>query len=189
MPPPRKVDQLPPELKGWLHEWFQSHGSSGYEALSDELNFQLEEAGLQLRIGKSALHAYGQEYAEFVKAQEAASLWAQDWMRDNGLEEEAQRHNVLFQMMTTVAFKVLVNMQGKEGKEIEPRDLAFLGKMMKDLMTSSGVREKLIADERERAAKAAREEAAEAVRKHAGKGGLTQETVNAVLSEILGAEV
>lgn len=189
MPRPRKINLLPAELRAWLNEELKERGFSGYEDLAEALNFRLEEEGMELRIGKTAVHAYGKEYAEFARLNEEASAWASSWLQDNGLEEEAQRHNVLFQMMTTVAFKVLVSMQAKEGGQIDPRDLAFLGKMMKDLMNSSGIREKLIADERERAAKQAREQAAEAVKKVGREAGLTEETVSVVLGEILGVEV
>jgi len=164
MPPPRKVELLPAELRQWLHEWWKEKGFHGYEELADELNFRLEEEGLELRIGKSALHSYGQEYAQFVKLQDEAGAWAQEWLADNDMSEEADRHRVLFQMMTSVAFKVLKAQMGKEGGEIDPRELHFLGRMMKDIMQSSGIREQLMAKERERiaaeAAEAARAEAA-----------------------------
>ena len=146
MPRPRKVDLMPEELRGWLKEELRARGFSDYEGLADDLNFRLEEAGMQLRIGKSAVHNFGQEYEEFVKYQEEASAWAAGWMNDNGLEEEAQRHNVLFQMITTLAFKVMQAQMTKQGGEIEPRELHFLGKMLKDVMSSSGIREKLVAD-------------------------------------------
>lgn len=159
MPPPRKVDLLPADLKRYLQEALKARGFAGYEELAEDLNWRLEEAGQQLRIGKSALHAYGQEYAEFVKYQEEASAWAADWMNDNGLEEEAQRHNVLFQMITTLAFKVMQSQMTMDGKDINPQELHFLGRLMKDVMYSSGMREKLVADERARIAKEAREAA------------------------------
>jgi hypothetical protein len=152
MPPPRKVDLLPPELKRFLQDALKKRGFGGYEDLAEELNFMLEEEGMTLRIGKSALHAYGQEYAEFVKYQEEASSWAAEWMNDNGLEEEAQRHNILFQMITTLAFKVMQTQMSKSGDEIDPKELHFIGKMLKDVMSSSGMREKMKADERVRIA-------------------------------------
>lgn len=158
MPVPRKVDLLPPELRGWLQEELRARGFGDYVELSEALNFRLEEAGLELRIGKSALHAYGQEYQEFVKYQEEASAWAAGWMQENGLEEEAKRHNVLFQMVTTLAFKVMQAQMTKGGDEIDPKELHFLGRMLKDVMASSGMREKLVADERR--AQAARLDAA-----------------------------
>ena len=82
-------------------------------------------------------------------------------MQDQGLEDEAKRHNVLFQMITTLAFKVMKNQMTKEGDEIDPRELHFLGKMMKDIMASSGIREKLVEEER-RAAIARLDDAVEA---------------------------
>ncbi|MFB9148742.1 phage protein Gp27 family protein [Roseovarius ramblicola] len=163
MPPPRKVELLPAELRQWLHEWWKEKGFHGYEDLAEELNFRLEQDGLELRIGKSALHAYGQEYEHFVKLQDEAGAWAQQWLADNDLSEEADRHRVLFQMMTSVAFKVLKAQMGKDGEKIDPRELHFLGKMMKDVMSSAGIREQLMAKERERIAA----EAAEAARAEA----------------------
>ncbi len=188
MPPPRKVDLLPAELKGWLQEELKARGFGDYVELAEALNFRLEEEGLTLRIGKSALHSYGQEYAEFVKYQEEASAWAADWMNDNGLEEEAQRHNVLFQMITTLAFKVMQSQMMKKGDEIKPQELAFLGKMLKDVMASSGMREKLVAEERDRIARQAREGAAAVVEKKARQLGLSKDTVQDIRAQILGVE-
>jgi len=148
MPPPRKVDLLPTELKSWLQDALKERGFGGYEELAEDLNFRLEEEGYALRIQKTALHSFGQEYAEFVKYQDEAAAWAADWMQDQGLEDEAKRHNVLFQMITTLAFKVMKNQMTKEGDEIDPKELHFLGKMMKDIMASSGIREKLAEDVR-----------------------------------------
>lgn len=157
MPPPRKVDLLPEELRKWLQEELKARGFADYVDLSEALNFRLEEAGLELRIGKSALHAFGAEYAEFVKYQDEASAWAADWMKDNGLEDEAQRHNVLFQMVTTLAFKAMQAQMLREGDDIDPRELHFIGKMLKDIMASSGIREKIMEGERERIIQAERD--------------------------------
>ncbi|HAW49176.1 MAG TPA: hypothetical protein DCX34_18415 [Roseovarius sp.] len=177
---------MPEELRGWLKEELRARGFSDYEGLADDLNFRLEEAGMQLRIGKSAVHNFGQEYEEFVKYQEEASAWAAGWMNDNGLEEEAQRHNVLFQMITTLAFKVMQAQMTKQGGEIEPRELHFLGKMLKDVMSSSGIREKLVAEERARAAREARESAAETAVKAAHEAGMSEDMAEEIKSRILG---
>lgn len=147
MPVPRKVDLLPSELKGWLKEELQVRGFGGYEDLAEALNFRLEEAGLDLRIRKSALHAFGQEYETFVKYQDEANAWAANWMKEEGLADEAQRHSVLFQMISTVAFKVLQK-KIDEGQDADPKELHFIGRMLKDVMASSGIRQKMIEDER-----------------------------------------
>jgi hypothetical protein len=158
MPPPRKIDLLPPELRDWLRDELRASGFAGYEDLAERLNFRLEEEGLELRIRKSAIHAYGVEYEAMVKAQEEASAWAVGWMQDEGLADEAKRHSVLFQMITTLAFKVMKSQALKEGDEIDPKELHFLGRMLKDVMSSSGIREQTIAADRK--AQAAKLEAA-----------------------------
>jgi hypothetical protein len=139
MPPPRKVDMLPVELRRWLQEALVARGFGDYAALAEELNWKLEETGSEIRIRKSALHDFGSEYREFVRLQEQASDWAKEWLGDMGLEDQAQRQNVLFQMLTTLAFKVMQSEISKEGDEISPQNLHFLARMMKDVMSSSGI--------------------------------------------------
>ncbi|UWQ76817.1 DUF3486 family protein [Leisingera sp. M658] len=185
MPRPRKINMAPAEVRDWLKEALRDSGWSGYERITEDLNAKLQEEGIELQIGKSAVHEYGQEYREFVKYQEQASQWAESWMTDNGLEEEAQRHNVLFQMLTTLAFKFMQQEMGKENGEIDPRELHFIGKMMKDVMASSGIREKLMDDERGRIALKAKEEAAGDMAKAATQLGMTAETVEAIREQIL----
>lgn len=160
MPPPRKIDLIPVEIRLWLQDRLKAQGFSGYVELTDELNQRLAAEGVDMTVGKSAVHSFGQEYEEMAKAQEEASAWAVSWMQDSGLEEEAKRHNVLFQMITTLAFKVMKAQMVKDGGEINPQELHFLGRLMKDVMQSSGVREKLTADERTRIAEQAKAELA-----------------------------
>lgn len=139
MPPPRKVDLLPSELRQWLQEELRARGFADYEALAEALNWRLEEAGLDLRIRKTALHEFGSEYREFVRLQEQASDWAKEWLGEMGMDDQAQRQNVLFQMLTTLAFKVMQAEVEKDGAEISPQNLHFLARMMKDVMSSSGI--------------------------------------------------
>lgn len=158
MPAPRKVDLLPVELKLWLQDELRARGFGGYEDLAEALNFRLEEEGLELRIRKSALHEFGAEYREFVRLQEQASDWAKEWLGEMGMDDQAQRQNVLFQMLTTLAFKVMQAQVGKDGDEISPQELHFLARMMKDVMQSSGIVQAM--REKERKDQAAKLEAA-----------------------------
>lgn len=160
MPPPRKIDLLPIELRQWLQEELRGSGFGGYEELADRLNARLEAEGLELRIRKSALQDWGVEYREFVRLQEQASDWAREWLGEMGMEDQAQRQSVLFQMLTTLAFKVMQTEITKEGGEISPQNLHFLARMMKDVMTSSGIVQAMQA--RDRAAQAAKLDAAAA---------------------------
>jgi len=158
MPPPRKIDLLPAELRLWLQEELRARGFSQYEDLAESLNFRLVEAGLDLRIRKSALHDFGAEYREFVKLQEQASDWAREWLGEMGMDDQAQRQNVLFQMLTTLAFKVMQAEAMKDGTEISPQNLHFLARMMKDVMSSSGIAQAM--QEKDRKAQAAKLDAA-----------------------------
>lgn len=158
MPPPRKIDLLPAELRLWLQEELRARGFGQYEDLAEALNFRLEEAGMDLRIRKSAIHDFGSEYKEFVRLQEQASDWAKEWLGDMGMEDQAQRQNVLFQMLTTLAYKVMQAEVNKDGKEISPQNLHFLARMMKDVMTSSGIVQ--VMQEKDRKTQAAKLDAA-----------------------------
>ena len=190
MPPPRKVDLLPEEQKTWLKDALKAGGFAGYEQLAEDLNSRLEEAGVTMTIGKSALHSFGKEYSEFVRYQEEASAWAVEWMQGNGLEEEAQRHNVLFQMITTLAFKVMQSQMTQKGDQIDPRELHFLGKMLKDVMSSSGIRQKLLADEEaraeERGRKKAQAEMSDAIEGAMAEAGLSAELAASLRNQVLG---
>lgn len=139
MPVPRKVDLLPVEVKLWLQDTLRERGFSGYLEVTDELNARLAETGQVLEFHPATVHRFGQEYREFVRLQEQASDWAKEWLGEMGLDDQAQRQNVLFQMLTTLAFKVMQAEISKEGGEISPQNLHFLARMMKDVMSSSGI--------------------------------------------------
>jgi len=150
LPRRRKIDRLPEEIRHWLGEELKALGYSDYAAIAAALNRRLAKAGLELTIGRSAVKEFGKEHREFSKLQREAANWAAGWLDDAGLEEEAQRQSVLFRMITTVAFKVMKAQMVREADEIDPRDLQFLGRMMKDVMSSSGIREGLTEKERQR---------------------------------------
>ena len=118
--------------------------------------------------------------------QDEAGAWASQWLAENDLSEEADRHRVLFQMMTSVAFKVLKAQMGKEGDEIDPRELHFLGKMMKDIMASSGIREQLMVKERARIAAEERARAVDALADQSDELGLSGEVISRLRREFLG---
>jgi hypothetical protein len=63
-------------------------------------------------------------------------------------------------MLTTLAFKVMQAEVAKEGAEISPQNLHFLARMMKDVMTSSGIAQAM--QEKDRKAQAAKLDAAAA---------------------------
>ncbi|KGJ21043.1 phage protein Gp27 family protein [Paracoccus sanguinis] len=148
MPPPKKIDSLPAEIREWLQDTLRARGFADYVAITEELNNKLADAGKVVSFHHATVHRFGQEYHQFVRTQETASAWAQGWMLENGLEEEAKRHNVLFQMVTALAFRAMEARMMDEGADIDPKDLHFIGKMLKDIMASAGIRQTMLAAER-----------------------------------------
>lgn len=148
MPPPKKIDSLPAEIREWLQDTLRARGFADYVAITEELNDKLADAGKVVSFHHATVHRFGQEYHQFVRTQETASAWAQGWMLENGLEEEAKRHNVLFQMVTALAFRAMEARMMDEGADIDPKDLHFIGKMLNDIMASAGIRQTMLAAER-----------------------------------------
>lgn len=185
MPPPRKVDLLPPDLRAWLKAAFEARGFGGYEEIADALNKRLTAEGSSLRIAKTAVAAFGKEHREFVRLQEESQAWTKDWLTKEGLEGEAETHKVLFQMISALVFKTLQAMMVEEGAP-EPKALAQLGQLLRTLIHSSGIREKVVAEAAERAKAEERERMAAAAEGAAVRAGLTKERAQELRRELLG---
>lgn len=181
MPPPKKLDLIPPELRQELARVLQDRGFGDIVAATEELNAWLEAAGLEIRIGKTAVG----EYSKLLKDQREAYELSAALLSDMDIERESEMHKVLTHLISTMTFQLLQDVR-KEDKTLAPSDLMNLGRMVKDLMSSTGTREKLKDDERQRIAKAARERAAESVEQRAGELGLSKDVIEQIKSGILG---
>lgn len=145
MPAPKKLDLIPEDLRRWLSEELAMRGFGDIIAVTEALNFRLEEAGQEIRIGKSAVG----DYSKALKDQREAFSIAETLLSDMDIEAEGELHKVLMQMIATSAVH-MINAVRENDKHLDPKDLMSLGRMLKDLMSSSGMREKLLADEREK---------------------------------------
>lgn len=185
MPPPRKIDLLPPELRDWLTEELQARGFAAIVEVTEALNFRLEDEGLQLTVGKSAVG----EFSRALKDQRDAFALADTLLADLDVEAEGDLHRVLMQMIATSAVHMMQSVRG-EGEHLEPKDLMNMGRMLKDLMGSAGMREKLLADERARVEREARQAAladAEALVEEQGtEAGLSQDALARLRRGVLG---
>lgn len=184
MPKPRKVDLMPREWRDWLASELATRGFAEIEEITEALNDRLEQDGQQLSLSKSAVG----RYSKLLKQQNEAFSMAETLLADMDLEGESDMHKALMQMIAAAAMRL---MQGvvEEGGELAPRDLMSLGKMLKDLMSSAGIREKLMADERKRIAEEARaallHEQAEALEVGVSRGAINAEAA-AAARQIMG---
>ncbi|MBW4984753.1 DUF3486 family protein [Mameliella sp. CS4] len=185
MPPPRKLDLIPEELRRWLAEELRDRGFADIVDVTEGLNFRLQEAGLELSVGKTAVG----DFSKALKDQREAFAIAETLLSDMDIEAEGELHKVLMQMIATSAVHMIQSVREKD-EHLDPKDLMSLGRMLKDLMSSSGMREKLLADERARVARQAREAAQaemdEALEATATEAGLSAEMLDRLRRGVLG---
>lgn len=185
MPPPRKLDLVPEELRRWLAEELRNRGFADIVEVTEALNFRLQEAGLELSVGKSSVG----DFSKALKDQREAFAIAETLLSDMDIEAEGDLHRVLVQMIATSAVQMIQAVRADD-KHLAPKDLMSLGRMLKDLMASSGMREKLLADERARIARAAREAAQaemdQALQATATEAGLSAEMLDRLRRGVLG---
>jgi hypothetical protein len=185
MPPPRKVDLLPEELRRWLADELASRGFAEIVDVTDALNDRLAKEGLALSVGKSAVG----EFSKLLKDQREAFGWAEQLLSEMDIEREGELHRVLMQMIATSAVHMMKSVRDEEG-HLEAKDLMSLGRMLKDLMASSGMREKLLEDERKRVIREAREAAQaemdEALEATATEAGLDADMLTRLRRGVLG---
>lgn len=183
MPPPKKLDLIPIEFRQWLAETLQKRGFGDIVEVTDELNARLAEGGFEISLGKSSVG----DFNKVLKNQRDAFAMAETLLADMDIEAEGNMHKVLMQMIATQAFQLMSTMSGSD-KDFDPKGLAALSRMLKDLMQSAGIREKLREDERQRLARKTRETAATDVEKQSKQLGLTRDTVEGIKAAILGVE-
>lgn len=147
MPPPRKIDLLPAELKQWLRDALIERGFADYEGLSEDLNFRLEAEGMELRIGKSALHAFGQDFRQYADTQRRAQEEIRAFLQEAGVKNEVDVTSALFQQLTTIQWRLQMVLADPKNLP-DPRGMKDLTTALNNLIRSTDLREKLIADDR-----------------------------------------
>lgn len=185
MPPPKKLDLIPTELRDRLAQELEAHGFGNIVEITESLNFWLEESGLSLTIGKSAVG----DFSKALKDQREAMGLAETLLADMDIERESDLHKVLMQLIATSAVQLIRSVRAEDG-QLEAKELMSLGRMLKDLMSSAGLREKLRDDERARIAKEARAaaeaEMGERLETAVTEAGLTEDRANDIRRKVLG---
>ncbi len=185
MPPPKKIDLLPEELRGWLIDELKARGFAEIVEVTEALNFRLQEEGLSLSIGKSAVG----DLNKALKEQREAFEIADALMADMDIQAEGQVQQALVQMISASAMQAIMKARGEDEPMTADQHAKF-AKMLKDLMSSSSTREKLLEGERERVAKEAREaahaEVEQALAETAAEEGLSSDLLKTLRNNILG---
>jgi len=138
MPAPKKLDLIPDALRKQLEATLAARGFADIVKVTEELNFWLEEEGLEVRIGKTAVG----EFSLLLKRQRDAFQVSKHVLAEMEIGEESAIYQTLFQLVAAQAVH-LVKAMSDADQVMEAKDLHFLGKMLKDLMSAAGINEKL----------------------------------------------
>lgn len=155
MPPPRKIDRLSPQLRQWLNEELRARNFSGYEQLAEDLNFRCEEEGIEFRVGKTAIHAYGQEFRDYARMQEQAQDEIRAFLEQASMTDEANVTKALFQQLTGIQWRLQKAMT-VTNELPDARGMKDLTSALNNLIRSTSLRDAIIKSDRaEQAAKLA----------------------------------
>lgn len=181
MPPPKKLDLVPQDMVDQLKQMLADRGFADIVEVTDEFNTLLQVNGCEIRVGKTSVG----EFSKLLKDQRDAFSMAETLLSDMDLAAESDMHRTLMTMIATSAMQMMRVTREGDG-HLPASDLMNLGRMLKDLMGSTGIREKLLDDERKRIALEERQKAAEAGVKAVRQAGLSQELEEQIKADILG---
>ena len=181
MPPVKKLELIPQRIKSALKNALQEAGFGNIVEITDELNGWLKSEDIPLTIGKSAVG----NYAQVLRDQQQAFEITEDLMSEVGIDDEAAMHRGLMHMIAAQAVRLMVSTR-ENGGELDSKDLVNLGKMLKELMGSAGIREKILADEQARIEKQERERVAGQAETVSKKMGLNKEQAADLRRQLLG---
>lgn len=184
MPPVRKIAQLPADLREWLHKTFVDRSFGDIEAVTEELNALMKQAGVAISIGKSAV---GVESQRVKRAQEAikATTEAARVIAETSADPGDNRSAAAMAIVQSEVFELLLQIRESE-EEQDP--LVRLGVMNEaalglSRLSRARVNQAQWADKLDARAKAAADQVEKLLAK---KGGLNAKTIAEIRANILG---
>jgi hypothetical protein len=183
VPPRSKIAQLPPDLREWLHRTFVDRAFGDIEAVTQELNELMKQAGVAISIGKSAV---GAESQRVRRAQEAirATTEAAKLIASSSRDDEDSRSEAAMALIQGEMFEALLQSREAESIEDPLERMMAMGKAATAVARLSRARVNQARWRSEVEAKA--KQAADAVARIAKKGGLTNDQVREIRANILG---
>jgi len=170
MPKRSSVKKLPKAVQEWINKCLVESDFSGYVALANALKAK------GFKISKSSLHRYGSDFEESLQAIKMSTEMAKAVV-DACPDDANDMGEALTRLVQQKAFKVLTEMKVNP----EKIKLADIGHMVAIVNRTSISQKKYTAEVRAKAKKAA-----EVIEKVVKKGGLTDEAVQLIRSQVLG---
>jgi len=178
MPPPRKIDLLPEDVRQELDGLIIGNGFGGYTGLSQWL------AAKGFEISKTAVGAYGQKLERRLAAVKASTDAAR-MIAAAAPDDADDRSNAIISLVQTEMFDALLCLQEATDEDLEPGErVAIISNAAKHVATLSRAsvnRHKWAVEIR-----AKMEAAAADVRKLAAGAGVSEETLAAIDARLQG---
>lgn len=179
---PRKsfINFLPDHVLNLLNQKLKDEGFSNYYHIADWFNELLEQEGLELRIQKSAINNYGQDFEKKLNQIKTATMQAKSIVEASEAgDQQSELAGALTLMIQQKYFELLRDIETESLRD--GFDLAKATRAISDL-TRSGISNKKYASEIKLKIDAARNE----IKEIKEIKGLSEDTLRRV-DEILGA--
>jgi hypothetical protein len=172
-----KITQLPPAIKAEFDRLLVEKNFQDYDFIIERLNGLLQDAGVEIRVSRSAAARYGQGFENKIAAIKIATEQAKA-ITDAVGDDAGKMGNALISLVQEKAFDVLVRMT-----DLDPENVDFnkLTVAIAKLNNASVAQKKWQKELQQKATSAADE-----VVKVAKQGGLSEKTAEEIRKKILG---
>lgn len=167
------IDQLPPELR------LEVDAAIKRGLTIDEIVAAVRQAGGE--VSRSAVGRYAQQYREFAEQQREIASVAQAFGAEFG-EADNLQGRLMTQLLTSLITRAVMPMLNGEEADLDPKDLHFIARAVKDASSAS----KIDVEREQKIREGMKLRAADAAEGAARKGGATPETIDLIRREILG---
>ncbi|NOI14824.1 DUF3486 family protein [Vibrio hepatarius] len=181
-----KVNLLPEEIRDSLNEFIRS-GSMTQEAIREEVNKMIDEAGLpeDAKLSRTGFNRYAKRMADMGARLRQSREVAEVWISKLGEAPTSDVGKLLQEFVRTMAFETsmkLMESAEQDGEVIAPKALNQLALVVQRIEQAAMTSHKVEKEIR----KAFAEEMADKTEQVAKKAGLTSETVKMLKAELLG---
>ncbi len=181
-----KVNLLPAEIRDSLNEFIRS-GSMTQEAIREEVNKMIDEAGLpeDAKLSRTGFNRYAKRMADMGARLRQSREVAEVWISKLGEAPTSDVGKLLQEFVRTMAFETsmkLMESAEQDGEVIAPKALNQLALVVQRIEQAAMTSHKVEKEIR----KAFAEEMADKTEQVAKKAGLTSETVKMLKAELLG---
>lgn len=149
----------------------------------DEITQHLERLGAD--ISRSAVGRYSKRYRELADRQRDLAAVAKAFGSEFG-DTDNEQGKLLVQLITSVAARAALPLATDEDVEIDGKELHFLARATKDIISAAKIDTERDEKIREAAAKKAKAEAARDAEQAARDAGASEATIDMVKKRILG---